>query len=150
MRFRSAAFMTFMGLVLSVGLLTSNGARSAPPPIDIEVKDAWIRWLPADLPAAGYMTLINEGSEAQVLIGAASADYAQVSFHQTRSNNGMTEMTQVPSIALEPQKPVRFAEGGYHLMLMQPKRPIHPGDVVTITLRFAGGESIAVPFSVKN
>jgi len=142
--------MEFMGIVLSIGLLTSTAARPAPPLIDIKVQEAWIRWLPANLPAAGYMTLVNEGSAAQVLIGAASADYAEVSFHQTRSNNGMNEMTQVRSITLEPQIPVRFAAGGYHLMLMQPKRSIHPGDQVTITLRFADGRSIAVPFSVRN
>jgi periplasmic copper chaperone A len=150
MRSRSPEFMAFTALVLIAGLLPGTAAPAPAPLVDVQVKEAWIRWLPANLPAAGYMTLVNGGAKPQVLIGAASPDYAELGFHQTRSNNGMTEMVQVRSITLQPYIPVRFAEGGYHLMLMRPTRPIHPGDVVTITLRFADGRSIAVPFSVRN
>jgi copper(I)-binding protein len=69
--------------------------------------------------------------------------------HQTRLRNGMSEMTQVESIELKPRIPVRFAEGGYHLMLMQPKRSLKPGDRVLIILRFAQGPSVEVPFDVR-
>jgi copper(I)-binding protein len=95
------------------------------------------------------MTLINTGSAARVLIGASSPDYGEVSLHQTRIRNGMSEMTPVGSVELKPLIPVRFAEGGYHLMLMQPKRSLQPGDRVLITLRFARGPPIEVPFEVR-
>jgi len=136
-----------MGLVLCAGLLTGSAARE--PAIDIQVKDAWIRWLPPNVPGAGYMALVNTGPATRVLIGASSPDYGEVSMHQTRIRNGVNEMTPVASIELRPRILVRFAEGGYHLMLLQPKRPLKPGDRVLITLRFAQGPSVEVPFEVR-
>jgi copper(I)-binding protein len=133
--------------VLCAGLLT--GTAASEPAIDIQVKDAWIRWLPAGAPGGGYMTLVNTGTAARVLIGATSSDYGEVSMHQTRVRNGVNEMTPVASIELRPQILVRFAEGGYHLMLLQPKRPLKPGDRVLVTLRFAQGPSVEAAFEVR-
>jgi copper(I)-binding protein len=138
-----------IGLVLCVGLLGGAAAYAGEPTPDIQIKEAWIRWLPANVPGGGYMTLINTGAAARVLIGASSPDYGEVSIHQSRIRNGMNEMAPVESIELKPLIPVRFAEGGYHLMLMQPKRSLEPGDRVLITLRFARGPPVAVPFEVR-
>jgi len=137
-----------IGLAVCAGLLAGTAARPGEPP-DIQVKEAWIRWLPADVPGGGYMTVINTGSAARVLVGASSPDYGEVGMHQTRLRDGVTEMTPVASIELRPRIPVRFAEGGYHLMLRQPRRPLKPGDRVLITLRFARGPPVEVPFEVR-
>jgi periplasmic copper chaperone A len=144
-----SSYSSFVGLVLCVGVLGSAAARAGEPTPDIQVKEAWIRWLPANLPGGGYMTVINSGPATRVLVGASSPDYGEVTMHQTRLRNGMSEMTQVESIELKPRIPVRFAEGGYHLMLMQPKRSLKPGDRVLIILRFAQGPSVEVPFDVR-
>jgi periplasmic copper chaperone A len=144
-----SSYSSLVGLVLCVGLLGSAGARADEPAPGIQVKEAWIRWLPANVPGGGYMTLINTGSATRALVGASSPDYGEVTMHQTRLRNGMNEMTQVESIELKPRVPVRFAEGGYHLMLMQPKRSLKPGDRVMIILRFARGPSLEVPFDVR-
>ena len=138
-----------VGLVLWAGLLGGAAVRCGESAPDIQVKEAWIRWLPANVPGGGYMTMINTGSAARTLIGASSPDYGEVSIHQTRNRNGMNEMTPVESIELRPLVLVRFAEGGYHLMLMQPKRSLKPGDRVLITLRFAQGPPVEVPFQVR-
>jgi copper(I)-binding protein len=131
-----------------VGLLGGTAARPGEPS-DIQVKDAWIRWLPANVPGGGYMTVINTGSAVRVLISASSPDYGEVGIHQTRIRNGMNEMRPVGSVELKPRIPVRFAEGGYHLMLMQPKRSLEPGDRVLITLRFVQGPSVEARFEVR-
>lgn len=133
----------FIASLMLVGFASWAGSA------DLEVKEAWIRWLPAGVPGAGYMTLVNTGSDDLVLVGASTADFAEVSFHQTRNNHGMSEMTPVASIALKAHSTVRFAEGGYHLMLMQPKRALHPGDSVAVTLRFADGQTLIASFHVR-
>jgi copper(I)-binding protein len=35
------------------------------------------------------------------------------------------------------------------MMLMQPNKPLKPGDHVLITLQFAGGSSLTAPFDVR-
>jgi periplasmic copper chaperone A len=134
---------------LTAALMVLVGTASFGDPPDIQVKDAWIRWLPANLPGAGYMTLTNTGSAERVLIGAASPDYEEVGMHESHSNDAMNGMTPVGSVVLKPHSTVRFTEGGYHLMLMQPKRALHPGDRVSVTLRFEIGQPVTVPFEVR-
>jgi hypothetical protein len=45
------------GMVACFVLGTAGRAADIAPPVS--VSNAWIRWLPADLPAAGYATLRN-------------------------------------------------------------------------------------------
>jgi copper(I)-binding protein len=116
---------------------------------DIEVRDAWIRWLPASTPSGGYMTMTNTGNVARLLLGASSADFGEVSFHQTHTANGVSQMTAVNSLTVGPHSSLRFAPGGYHIMLLQPRRSLHAGDRVTISLRFADGRSVPVAFEVR-
>lgn len=130
--------------------LSGACALAADSVVGIEATDAWIRWLPAGIPSGAYLTLINSGTAPQVLVSAASPDFAAVSFHQTRTVNGVSEMSALGSLTVKPQSSLRFAPGGYHLMLMQPLRPLHPGDHVVITLRFADGKSLPVSFAVRS
>ncbi len=116
----------------------------------MQARDAWIRWLPANIPSGAYLTLINSGSTPRVLVSAVSPDFADVSFHQTRTVHGVSEMSAVSSLTINPQRSLQFAPGGYHLMLMQPLRTLHPGDQVPITLRFADGTSLVVSFEVRS
>jgi copper(I)-binding protein len=95
------------------------------------------------------MTLTNAGNSRIVLIGVTSPDYAEVSIHQTQDERGMSRMAAVAAIALEVHRTVSFAEGGYHLMLMQPHRPVHPGDKVSITLHFDQGPAVSVLCDVR-
>ena len=140
-----------MQRVVSGALLIFAGmtAHCAPAAFDIRATDAWIRWLPAGLPGAGYLTLTNAGTVEQVLVGASSPDYANVSLHQTRRAQDMNGMVPIESITLAPNVSVNFAEAGYHFMLMQPRRPLRPGDRVSITLRFSSGQSVTVPLAVR-
>lgn len=124
-------------------------AYPGQPSAGIQVTHAWIRWLPQNLPAGGYMTVINTSSAKSVLIGATSPDYGEVSFHQTRTANGTSTMMPVDSIAIAPHASVSFSPGGYHIMLMRPTHSLHPGDKVSMSLRFADGQSLDVQFEVR-
>jgi periplasmic copper chaperone A len=134
---------------LGLFVVLSTFSQAAPMAAGIQVKDAWIRWLPANVPSAGYMTVINTGTVAGVLVSAASPDFGQVSFHESLTKNGMSEMVAVSTLTVKPRSNLRFSPGGYHMMLMQPKRPLQPGDRVLITLQFADGQSLEVPFEVR-
>ncbi len=115
----------------------------------VRVIDAWIRWLPAGVPAGGYATLNNIGEKPVVLIAASSPYFGEISMHRSREHGGTITMTPVERITIDPHSSLNFAAAGYHLMMMQPTRSIEPGERVPVTLRFAGGSTLTVTFDVK-
>jgi len=58
-------------------------------------------------------------------------------------------MVHLSKIELAPIANLIFAPGGYHLMLMNPKRTLRAGDPVVINLEFRGGLVLAVAFEVR-
>jgi copper(I)-binding protein len=132
---------------LVVCLLTMGIAATAATPV-VRVEQAWIRWLPADLPAAGYATIVNDSDGPQRLTGASSPDYASVMLHRSRLAQGDSTMEMVEHLDIPAHGSTKLAPGGYHLMLSHAKRPLKPGDKVPIRLRFADGSVLQVDFSV--
>jgi len=124
-------------------------AHAADAPLRVTATDAWIRWLPGDLPAGGYLTLRNDGETAQALVSASSDAFAVVTLHQSRINAGVSSMQPVQRIALSPHQSLSFAASGYHIMLERAVRPLHPGDRVPITLHWQNGSTLTVPFEVR-
>lgn len=147
---RAFTLLSLGQAVVAATLLAFSGPVASDPPAPaIEIREAWIRWLPANLPNAGYFTLINQGSTTVTLIGVHSPQYADASIHRSSQRNGMSEMSAVDSITIQPHTTLRLADGGYHLMLMQPKRALNPGERVAVTLSFASGAAITAQFEVR-
>lgn len=128
---------------LTLGLLAPAFAAG------VKVEDAWIRWLPANLPAGGYAKVVNDTDKPVELVGASSPSYGEVMLHQTVEQGGMMKMLHVNTITIAPHKSMAFAPGGYHIMLMQPKPGIEPGQKLPVTLEFKGGEKVTAEFEVR-
>jgi periplasmic copper chaperone A len=115
----------------------------------VRVDEAWIRWLPAGVPEGGYATLTNIGDNPLTLIGATSPQFREISIHRSVNRHGTMEMDPVKEITINPHSTLEFASSGYHLMLIQPTATLEPKQQVAITLRFADGSSLTVPFEVR-
>jgi periplasmic copper chaperone A len=142
-----------LGAWLAVGGSPASAAASAAPSSSavsaVEIRDAWIRWLPSGLPAAGYVTLINHGDQPIKLTGASSEAYRDISLHHSMSHEGMSHMEAVGEITVPANSTLRFAAAGYHLMLMQPTHALTPGNHVELTLHFADGLDRSASFEVR-
>jgi copper(I)-binding protein len=114
-----------------------------------QIKAAWVRWLPGGVPLAGYATLANESDQPIALISATSAAFHDVSLHQTVQAAGTVRMSPLNRIAIAPHAVLDFEARGIHLMLMQPREALDPNGTVSITLHFADGSSLTVPFRVR-
>jgi|GEM_PF-357605 len=142
---------TFVIWVATLGCLTASVlALADAATAAIEVKDAWIRWLPGKIPAGGYLTLVNTSDHAVSLVSASSADYAMVSLHQTRVQNGTSRMAPVDKLTIPAHATLKFASEGYHLMLQQPRRSLHPGDHVAVTLNFSDSPALTTLVELRN
>ncbi|HKK05031.1 MAG TPA: copper chaperone PCu(A)C [Gammaproteobacteria bacterium] len=116
--------------------------------VGFSVNDARLRWLPGDLPLAGYFALTNTGQRTARLVGAASPAFARVMLHRSTHRGGVAHMEHVEGVDIAPGKTLHFAPGGYHLMLMKRRHRLNPGDSVPVTLRFADGRELSATFRV--
>ena len=105
--------------------------------------------LPGDLPAGGYVTLRNNGDQPVTLTGATSASYGDVMLHHSSTEGGMSRMTMVMALPIPPHATQALAPAGYHLMLMQARHPVHPGDTVQVSLKFSDGSTLPVDFTAR-
>lgn len=60
----------------------------------------------------------------------------------------MREVTD--GVAVAPGTTVKFAPGGYHIMLMGLKQPLKAGDRFPLTLKFAKAGSVTVDVQVED
>ena len=142
MRWRQPVFAGLILALISIAAATGEA--------DVSVRDAWVREAPPGAAMmAGYMVLQNKTSRPQVLVAASSSSFETVMIHRTIAKEGMTGMEHAPKIELLPKASLLFAPGGYHLMLLNPKRTLHAGDRVDITLEFRGGLVLPVAYEVR-
>ena|SRR5271165_4161312 len=124
-------------------------AQPAAAPSGVRIDQAWIRWLPAGVPGGAYLTLSNSSEQAVIIVGASSPTYADIMLHRTIHRGGNVEMVPAERIVIAAHATLDFAATGYHFMLMDPVKPVKPGDTVPLTLHFADGTSLAIPFEVR-
>lgn len=122
---------------------------AAPASVPAQVQHAWIRWLPAGLPAAGYAVIRNLGDGTLRLTGAGSPDYGMVMLHHSRLARGDSTMERVDHLDIPAHGSVKLAPGGYHLMLVDLKHPFKQGEKVPVTLQFEKAGKVDVTLDVQ-
>jgi hypothetical protein len=130
-------------------MLAAAAAHAGDRSTEVQVRDPWVRWLPGQLPAGGYLTLINDADQSISLVGASCPDYGTVSLHRSQNVGSISHMMAVDHIAVAPHSTLSFASEGYHLMLERPSRSLKPGDHVAITLRFSRTPPQTVSFELR-
>lgn len=140
--------MSWLRRIGSALILAAAACGAAAVPT-IQIADAWIRWLPGNLPAGGYLTVSNSGDRPVTLTGATSEDYASVTLHRSRQQGGVASMIPVSVLIIEAHTKRVFELEGLHFMLQQPKKPLKPGDHVILSLQFAAGPPVPVQFELR-
>ena len=134
-------------LSFAVAVLACAGSAEAA---QIAIANAWFRWLPAHLPAAGYFDLHNGRAKPIALTGADSPDCGALMLHKSDQKSGVDTMSDVSSVDIPAGGTLKFAPGGYHLMCMDPGPVLKPGATVTVRLHLANGATIPAQFAVRS
>jgi copper(I)-binding protein len=127
---------------------------AAPPAFAADclpkVEGAWIRMPPAGLPMmAGYARIANPCKGPLAIVAAHSDAFADTSLHETRIEGGMSRMRATPALRLAPGGSAVLEPGGFHLMLMNPVKPLHAGDRIAIEFTLEDGRRFSVPFEAR-
>lgn len=149
--FRSA----FVALALLGGGLAAATHASVAAAAEVAVGDLLISggFTRATLPNApvggGYLTITNQGSQADRLVSAASPVAGVTQIHEMKMEGDVMKMGELPSgIEIPAGSTVTLSPGGLHIMFMQLKQPLVEGAKVPLTLTFERAGVIEVQLDV--
>lgn len=110
----------------------------------------WIRATPGGAKiAGGYMTITNNGKEADRLTGGTLPVAGRFEVHEMSMDNGVMKMRHLPKgLEIKPDESVELKPGGYHLMFMDLKQGLKEGDVVKGTLVFEKAGKVDVEYRI--
>lgn len=131
-------------LLAAVGsVLASSGG--------LRVEQAWARATPAVAPVAGgFLVIANDGGKDDRLLRVESDIAQRVEIHQMRNDAGVMRMRQITEgLPIAAHGRLVMAPGGYHLMLIQPKRALLEGGHFDATLVFQRAGRVKATFQVR-
>jgi copper(I)-binding protein len=162
MRSKGSLQLAMVGLMLA-GALLACGAPSGP---ETRADDVWARPAMAmgemesgdsaeggmGLAGTGavFMLLVNDGAEADRLVGGSTDVAEVVEIHETTMKGDVMKMRMLPDGLEVPAKgEVLLQPGGYHVMLVGMKRDLKPGDRFTVDLEFEISGTVTVEPEVR-
>jgi len=122
---------------LLVTAIASLAAQSAWA-VNISVTDAWARATMPGQPVSGAYMNIQADADAR-LVSASSPAVPRVEVHEMKMDGDVMRMREVKAIDLPKGKTVSLEPGGYHIMLMNLKKPITAGEIIPLTLVIESG-----------
>jgi len=105
---------------------------------NLSVTDAWARATMPGQPVSGAYMRIQSDADAR-LLGVSSSVVPRVEVHEMNMDGGVMRMREVKAVELPKGKTVSLEPGGFHIMLMNLKKPIAAGDVIPLTLVVESG-----------
>jgi len=117
----------------------------------LEIKHPWARATPkgADV-AGGYMTIINNGTTPDRLVGFSSPTATKFEIHEMSMDNGVMKMRPVAGgVEIKPGQTIEFKPGSYHLMFVGLKQPFAQGKNIKGTLEFENVGKVEVEYTVE-
>jgi copper(I)-binding protein len=136
-----------LSLCLGAGVVSAHEYKIG----NLQIGHPWSRATPKGATlAAGYLTIKNNGSEPDRLVGG-SADFAgRFEIHEMKMEGGVMKMRSVSNgIEIKPGETVELKPGGYHLMFPALKTQLEQGRKVKGTLRFEKAGSVDVEYAVE-
>ncbi len=98
---------------------------------------------------AAYFAIENRGRDGDRLIRVQTpfADAAEI--HSMTMDGSMMQMRAVSALDIAPHATTTLKPGGYHLMLVDLKRPLAVGDTVPLSLTFEKAGTIEIAARVE-
>ncbi|MCL4766538.1 MAG: copper chaperone PCu(A)C [Hyphomicrobiaceae bacterium] len=116
----------------------------------VSVSQAWSRATPGGARnGAAYFQVTAKGAGGDKLVAARSDAADRVELHTHLHEGGVMRMRQVEAIELPAGKTVTLEPGGFHLMLLNLKRPLKAGEDLELTLVFEKAGEVAVKATVE-
>ena len=102
-------------------------------------------------PGVAYMTILNNGITAIQLQNISTPIAKKAEVHRTEINDeGVSSMTQVDELIIEPGEAAKLEPGGLHVMLMQLQSTMIEGNSLPLLLEFSDRSSVEIVVPILN
>ncbi|MXW54849.1 MAG: copper chaperone PCu(A)C [Gammaproteobacteria bacterium] len=144
---RTRTFGIWLLVAVAICLLVFSIARK-PSQIFV-IKDGWIRApVASSSMTAGYCVFTNRGEQDITVVSARSPSIGKIEFHESRYEDEMHRMVQLPSLVIPAKGTLRLEPGGKHLMLFNLMDK--EASVNSIEFTLSTGELIEYAFVVED
>ena len=128
------------------GLALAAAAAQA----QVSVTDPWVRATVAQQKATGLFMQLDAVQDVRLVAGESPVA-GVVEIHEMAMDGDVMRMRAIAGLALPAGRPVELKPGGYHVMLMDLKRPLAGGETVPLTLVFenAAGQRVRQEVQAK-
>lgn len=149
------------GLLASAAVLAACGqpapeapkaaaSAESPPAAALTLQDQAARATPGGASvAAGYLTILSGGAEADRLIAASSPRAARMELHEMAMEGDMMTMRPVEAIEIPAGGKAELKPGGLHLMFMGIDAPFQEGESIPLSLNFEKAGMVETSLPVK-
>jgi hypothetical protein len=104
---------------------------------ELAANDAWIRSGPPNSKTfAGYLKFTNTSSTEIFIKELKSNAFEKIEMHSSFAEGDISSMKKLNTLEVPAHSAFNLEPGGYHLMLMRPKKEIKEADLVEIMIYF--------------
>mgnify|MGYP001425008241 FL=1 len=104
---------------------------------ELAVDDAWIRSGPPNSKTfAGYLKFTNTSSTEIFIKELKSNAFEKIEMHSSFAEGGISSMKELNALEIPAHSAFNLEPGGYHLMLMKPKKEVKETDLVELMIYF--------------
>ena len=117
----------------------------------LAIAHPWSRKAPPSAPVAGgYVSITNNGTEPDRLVGGSSPVAERIEMHVSTLEDGVARMRPaVDGIEIAPGETVELKPGGTHIMFIKPSGLPDEGKKFPATLEFEKAGAVDVEFAVQ-
>ena len=146
MRIKSVIFFFFMILFAFPAAAETQSKLATGK---IEIKAAWAR-ASVSKNGAAYLTIHNNHrNRAHLLTGAKTPVAQKVEIHTHTMDGQIMRMRKIDSIGIAPNKSIKMAPGGIHLMLLNLERKLQKGEEFPLVIKFKSIDPINIKVKVE-
>lgn len=141
--------MNFQRLALLALFATTLSTTTTVWAQSVDVKSAWVRaTVQGQMATGAFMTLTAKDGARLVGVSSSVAGVADV--HEMKMDGDVMKMRAVEGgLDLPAGKAVELKPGGYHVMLMDLKKPLLKGTTIAVTLLFKDSKGTQSKLELK-
>lgn len=138
-------WMLLISMCFSTLVSATNGDSA------IEVRDVWVRAMPAGIPnSAAFFEINNHLPKAVTLVRISTPAAKKSEMHETIQQGPFTTMNEVKALTVPAKESVDLKPGGLHVMLVGLEKTLQEGQTIPLTLTFEDGTKVTVDAKIKN